>query len=295
LIELLVVIAIIAILAAILFPVFATARDKARQTACLSNEKQLGIAFLQYVQDYDETYPVGNSYCGVSYVGASPCTAVYPGMGWAGVLYPYVKSGGVYLCPAELVSTGVAGTWTGPQGYTLCSYAYNSNLAGLSNAKFDAVGTTVLSFEVAAAMSQLTSTAEAYSPAGDFASYNVEGWQIASGPITQVGAPVGNIGGLCIFQTLAPRHASASNFLLADGHAKWLQASRVSAGDNATSASADASFHYTGTPTANCPAVLPTTTTPTVRNWGTGTACGAQFGGVSTTTGGTFTATFSAI
>src|SRR5689334_4870314 len=58
LIELLVVIAIIAILAAILFPVFAQAREKARQTSCLSNEKQLGTAFLMYVQDYDETFPL---------------------------------------------------------------------------------------------------------------------------------------------------------------------------------------------------------------------------------------------
>src|ERR1700750_948482 len=58
LIELLVVIAIIAILAAILFPVFAQARDKARQTTCLSNEKQFATAYLQYVQDYDENNPL---------------------------------------------------------------------------------------------------------------------------------------------------------------------------------------------------------------------------------------------
>ena len=60
LIELLVVIAIIAILAAILFPVFAKAREKARQTACASNLKQLGLVFLQYAQDYDEVPPSGN-------------------------------------------------------------------------------------------------------------------------------------------------------------------------------------------------------------------------------------------
>src|ERR1700760_4371273 len=60
LIELLVVIAIIAILAAILFPVFAKVREKARQTSCLSNEKQLGLAFQQYTQDYDEKYPDPN-------------------------------------------------------------------------------------------------------------------------------------------------------------------------------------------------------------------------------------------
>jgi prepilin-type N-terminal cleavage/methylation domain-containing protein len=59
LIELLVVIAIIAILAAILFPVFAQAREKARQTACLSNVKQLGTGVMMYAQDYDETLPLG--------------------------------------------------------------------------------------------------------------------------------------------------------------------------------------------------------------------------------------------
>jgi len=81
LIELLVVIAIIAILAAILFPVFAKAREKARQTTCTSNEKQLGLAFAQYNQDYDENYPVGIT------------TNGHPGSAWAGRIYPYVKSG----------------------------------------------------------------------------------------------------------------------------------------------------------------------------------------------------------
>src|SRR5437016_11167401 len=62
LIELLVVIAIIAILAAILFPVFAQAREKARQTTCVSNCKQWGVAFMMYLQDYDETYPIAFGY-----------------------------------------------------------------------------------------------------------------------------------------------------------------------------------------------------------------------------------------
>ena len=84
LIELLVVIAIIAILAAILFPVFATAREKARQTSCASNLKQLGIAYVQYEQDYDEILPWG-------WYGAPD--------GWAGMIYPYARSTGVFFCP----------------------------------------------------------------------------------------------------------------------------------------------------------------------------------------------------
>src|SRR5476651_29540 len=91
LIELLVVIAIIAILAAILFPVFAKAREKARQTSCASNEKQLGLAFIQYCQDYDEMFPVG-TYGNANGAGADPA-APYGnrGFGWAGQIYSYVK------------------------------------------------------------------------------------------------------------------------------------------------------------------------------------------------------------
>lgn len=99
LIELLVVIAIIAILSAILFPVFAKVREKARQTSCLSNEKQLGLGFIQYVEDYDETYPTGGG-------GGNGDL----GMGWAGQIYPYVKSTGVYNCPDDSTGVQVNGT-----------------------------------------------------------------------------------------------------------------------------------------------------------------------------------------
>lgn len=92
LIELLVVIAIIAILAAILFPVFAQAREKARQTACLSNLKQIGLAHLQYAQDYDETIVV-------DYSGAGLTPSNGPYSAWRSRLYPYIKSTGVFLCP----------------------------------------------------------------------------------------------------------------------------------------------------------------------------------------------------
>src|SRR5579883_996778 len=89
LIELLVVIAIIAILAAILFPVFAKAREKARQASCMSNEKQIGLAILQYVQDNDELMPVSNN---------------GQGRGWAGEIYAYAKSAQLFKCPDDPTS-----------------------------------------------------------------------------------------------------------------------------------------------------------------------------------------------
>src|SRR5690242_14717153 len=105
LIELLVVIAIIAILAAILFPVFAQAREKARQITCVSNEKQINLAVSMYVQDYDETYPFAWGYLG----------------GWYDTIDPYIKTGantsitydaaqyknGVWHCPSDYTTAGV--------------------------------------------------------------------------------------------------------------------------------------------------------------------------------------------
>src|SRR5215469_15606399 len=97
LIELLVVIAIIAILAAILFPVFAQAREKARQTSCLSNIKQLTLGFVMYSQDYDETFPQWNwadSYSAPwgdkATVSPNNATSI-----WYYAIFPYVKSGKV--------------------------------------------------------------------------------------------------------------------------------------------------------------------------------------------------------
>jgi len=93
LIELLVVIAIIAILAAILFPVFAQARDKARQASCLSNGKQMGTALAMYVQDYDEMFPFSTDFGNPQHnVQGSPIQGRY--LYWVDLIAPYVKNRG---------------------------------------------------------------------------------------------------------------------------------------------------------------------------------------------------------
>ncbi len=106
LIELLVVIAIIAILAAILFPVFARAREKARQTSCLSNLKELGLGCLMYAQDYDERLPWHCRYI--------PGAADSSSNGWQGQIMPYIKNDQIFVCPSYN-GTGLCGGY----GYNL--------------------------------------------------------------------------------------------------------------------------------------------------------------------------------
>jgi len=115
LIELLVVIAIIAILAAILFPVFAKAREKARQITCSSNMKQIGLGYIQYEQDYDEMVPVQGDY-------GYPGSLALPVGFWP--TYPYVKSGNVFHCPDD----------PNVQGTNGASYVYNTDLQGTTTA-----------------------------------------------------------------------------------------------------------------------------------------------------------------
>jgi prepilin-type N-terminal cleavage/methylation domain-containing protein len=246
LIELLVVIAIIAILAAILFPVFATAREKARQSTCLSNLKQLGLGYTQYEQDFDETVPCGNNGYGA-------------GTGWAGMIYPYVKSTQVFLCPND------------SQPGDIISYAVNSNMVGYTSAikpipaqisMMAGPASTVLLFEVTGcnAANGAWSVLSDYrqSPAGDgldrFNDLQGASYKI---PLTATSTcaacekyATGLMGNTCINNVTSPCdrtgatytpttsyyasvtgwHGGGACYLMADNHAKWFTPERVAAG-----------------------------------------------------------------
>ncbi len=128
LIELLVVIAIIAILAGILFPVFAKAREKAMTATCLSNTKQLGLAFRMYLDDWSNRFPsAGNGYGtlnrGSDWVYINAQNVAGDMSAERGSLFPYVKSAELYVCPNSLVAAEPA-----QSGGTRTSYTMNSNL-----------------------------------------------------------------------------------------------------------------------------------------------------------------------
>lgn len=214
LIELLVVIAIIAILAAILFPVFAQAREKARQTACLSNIKQLGIAFMQYSQDYDETFT-----CGISGTRYS---------GWAYTVMPYVKNTSVFACPSDTYVSTSAGTYT-------LSYAYSPWLMGYNSG--NAINPPVVAAQMRApASSVMLCEVTGNSLRNDEAdkSGSTDGYT-SHGGVTLLA--VGLLGGYPAPQPVAnpswwgpARHNGGANWLACDGHAKWLMGSMVSPG-----------------------------------------------------------------
>jgi prepilin-type N-terminal cleavage/methylation domain-containing protein/prepilin-type processing-associated H-X9-DG protein len=134
LIELLVVIAIIAILAAILFPVFAQAREKARQTSCLSNLKQIGTAIMMYTQDYDELFPPFFAGCNarvpnpIDPAGTfTPSGLAGPRLMWQIAIYPYIKDWDVYGCPSDASASSNLFTKVYNLSYGY-NYGYLSNL-----------------------------------------------------------------------------------------------------------------------------------------------------------------------
>ncbi len=182
LIELLVVIAIIAILAAILFPVFARAREKARQSSCLSNVKQIVLAGMMYAQDYDEKFAHYNI-SGQYYYEYDQ--DYHPGM-WYKTLQPYIKNEQIYHCPSY-------GYVRAPDRYDddTSGYGYNRYIDGESMADFEYPAETVMLADAGGA-SNYRLYSRAYYPSCSSSSTYID-----------------------------PRHNGGANIGLCDGHAKW--------------------------------------------------------------------------
>ncbi len=201
LIELLVVIAIIAILAAILFPVFARARENARRSSCQSNLKQTGLGVLQYIQDYDEGFPL--------HQGASPDASA----GFFNIMQPYLKSVQIYQCPSETNPPPNPASFGGFGGEGYTDYAYNLNLGWnssvgpvkVSQARLTQVALTVMVIE---------------SGKNGNSSGRSDAWDAGCGGSTDCGSP-----GLAVSAdpTAAQRHLETENVLFADGHVKSLK------------------------------------------------------------------------
>ena len=210
LIELLVVIAIIAILAAILFPVFAQAREKARAVSCLSNLKQGGLAYAMYTQDYDETTP-----CQVTPVIQKDANNYFDVSGgyWYILIQPYVKNWNVFVCPDRAGITtskhNPAGLNTGPKTGKLMGYGYNDGwvsdtgygLVQTQNATGQRLGRNISSIITPADCVAFGDTYD--TPGYSVAMDNLFG-NPADSPTTTTGI----------------RHMSSLNYCFVDGHAK---------------------------------------------------------------------------
>ncbi len=200
LIELLVVIAIIAILAAILFPVFSQAREKARQSSCLSNMKQIGLAMMMYLQDYDYTSMRDTFW-----------TFDRPGYCWNGMLQPYVKNKGIFKCPSHGLPANAL-DWDNTQNYDpwleYRGKSYGISVYGIVQCVVTPDGTW--------------NTETLKYPAERIAFYEVKandgsGWGDNAWWVYQSGQPDGGPEG----QRLAFRHNDGMNTIHMDGHAKY--------------------------------------------------------------------------
>ncbi len=190
LIELLVVIAIIAILAAILFPVFARAREKARQTSCLSNVKQISLGIVMYTQDYDEKM-VPNAVSVFSYLSpdGTPINISPPSaMLWMYMIYPYVRNVQIFTCPSY------TNGWSATTYDGSCGYGKNTYLGSVSLAEIDQPASTISLVDC---------------------TYYLADWDVVPDPEGSTGSD----------NAAQPRdgHNEGANFGFCDGHAKWLK------------------------------------------------------------------------
>lgn len=205
LIELLVVIAIIAILAAILFPVFARAREKARQSSCLSNTKQINLAILQYAQDYDECFPYASRW-GPDVNGSYGVGYWY----WYDYLNPYIMNTQVLICPSRH-------RWARGYGWNYQNFGYCSSAGSFGSG-------------AGRNMSDVVAPAETII-IGD----NPDPGSWGAGSIYAYGPrQMDSSGSATDDPTLANvawRHNEGGNYGFCDGHVKWLGRSTATGED----------------------------------------------------------------
>jgi prepilin-type N-terminal cleavage/methylation domain-containing protein/prepilin-type processing-associated H-X9-DG protein len=223
LIELLVVIAIIAILAAILFPVFAQAREQARKTSCLSNSRQIGNAMMMYAQDYDETLPM--------YWDETPgIPNGWPLGYWHNQLSPYIKNYQIFVCPSakpgpeRSVDTG-EGTpeerltlrhrGSGSYGW---NYWYLGRERSISLAQIASPSETIAVAEI----TRMRNAGVVYPAPNCVGGSYPPGWETA---ISETDRKL-------YWDQFSDRHMGGNNLTFVDGHAKWYRKSTVE-GDTA--------------------------------------------------------------
>jgi prepilin-type N-terminal cleavage/methylation domain-containing protein/prepilin-type processing-associated H-X9-DG protein len=214
LIELLVVIAIISILASILFPVFARARENARKAACMSNLKQIGVGVMMYAQDYDETYISGQTSSPILY--------------WYDLLQPYTKSRQIFVCPTAGEIKNYAG------GHFSGGYALNIGGTNAQNGfgiEFDYM--TPNSTYVKLSTVQEPATTIMITDPGSNGYASTDFYAIGYAELSYI--PVLHGGQVGPFGTIAPggdvvpvAPGGGGNYLFADGHVKFLNASTSS-------------------------------------------------------------------
>ena len=208
LIELLVVIAIIAILAAILFPVFARARENARRASCSSNLKQIGLGLIQYSQDYDEQLPphwIGNN-------------NVFPGSArWMDIVQPYVKSIQLFNCPSSIKPIyNPANSAAEPGGYTMNGTYYDASAGSPPTPIYDVPAEASKNLASIPAPSTTLWVADGGGFNNDF--------QTAWASIgSQNGITVNGFGGYDYLQDIPVRHLNTANVLFCDGHVKAMK------------------------------------------------------------------------
>jgi prepilin-type N-terminal cleavage/methylation domain-containing protein/prepilin-type processing-associated H-X9-DG protein len=218
LIELLVVIAIIAILAAILFPVFSRARENARRSSCQSNMKQIGLGFLQYTQDYDERFPAPNG--GYQIGGATGPQAT-----WDLVLQPYMKSTQILKCPSDPVSfeQTLEGFGKVTRSYSMADYLNEDATwqAGVNQSAIKQPAVTVMLMEKYNYPANATTGWAGANNGWAWVIYSDEQATDANANMNQLNATTNaNAGG---------RHLGTNNILYTDGHVKALPYSKRTA------------------------------------------------------------------